>query len=109
MSSGAVQDCQKKLVKQELNIMPNQNIQKTMWWQFSIAKAIETLQSDSAQGLNEQEVVKRLEIYGPNTLPEPPKVSVIKLFLHQFTSFIVLTLIGALIISALFGEWIDAA
>ncbi len=47
-------------------------------------------------------------LYGPNTLREAKKRSVILLFFQQFTSLLILILIIAAVISGLFGEWADA-
>jgi len=58
-------------------------------------------------GLSEQEALGKLEQFGPNSLPEAPKPSLILQFIDQFKSFLVLILIFAAIISAFFGELID--
>ena len=59
-------------------------------------------------GLDTVEVEKRLQLHGPNALREAKKKSVVLLFLHQFTSLLILILIIAAVISGLFGEWADA-
>ena len=59
-------------------------------------------------GLSEQEAESRLKEYGLNEIKEHKKISPIKIFISQFTSFIVLILIAALIISFILGEKIDA-
>jgi Ca2+-transporting ATPase len=61
------------------------------------------------QGLTTEEVNKRLEKYGPNELKEKPKPTFFQLVLVQLNNFIVILLIVASIISALLGDWIEAA
>lgn len=65
--------------------------------------------STSADGLTAEEARVRLEKYGLNELVEKKGKSKIKLFLEQFNSFIVYILIGATVISALLGEYVDSA
>ena len=61
------------------------------------------------EGLDRDEVLDRLSVYGPNTLREPQKKSVAILFLRQFTDLLIIILIIAAIISGILGEWIDAS
>ncbi len=67
------------------------------------------LHGDPTSGLDAREVEQRADRYGPNALPEAPPVSLLKLFLEQFSSLIVWVLIGAAIVSGLLQEWVDAA
>jgi len=62
----------------------------------------------SEEGLSQEEAEKRLEKYGENELKEEEKVSVLRLFISQFKSVLIIILITASIISALLGELIDA-
>ena len=62
----------------------------------------------SEEGLSSEEAEKRLEKYGENELKEEEKVSVLRLFISQFKSVLIIILITASIISALLGELIDA-
>lgn len=62
----------------------------------------------SEKGLSPGDAEKRLEEYGKNELKEKEKVSVLKLFLSQFKSILILILVIASIVSALLGEAIDA-
>lgn len=59
-------------------------------------------------GLSSAEAKKRFESHGPNALVEPPKDSMLKRFLLQFHDFMVYLLIGAAIVSALFGDYLEA-
>jgi P-type Ca2+ transporter type 2C len=62
-----------------------------------------------ARGLTTEEVNKRLEKYGPNELKEKPRPTFFQLVLAQLNNFIVILLIVASVISALLGDWIEAA
>lgn len=62
----------------------------------------------SEKGLSEEEAGKRLKEYGPNELKEGKKISPFRIFLSQFTDFIVWILIGAIAISMFLGEWIES-
>ncbi len=82
---------------------------KVSVWNFSAEEACRHLQTDIHKGLNQDEAKIRLEKFGPNQLPEQKGVSPLKLFLSQFSSFIVWVLIGAALISGILREWIDAS
>ncbi len=59
-------------------------------------------------GLTQEETEKRLKRDGYNQLKEKRRKSAILLFFRQFTSFLVLILIGATVVSFLLGETLDA-
>jgi len=56
------------------------------------------------EGLSSEEVQTRLKEYGPNTIAEERNISGIRIFISQFTSPLVLILIGASLISFFLGE-----
>lgn len=64
--------------------------------------------NSSDKGLSSGEARKRLAKYGPNELKQEKGISPIKIFLEQFNSPLVWILIGALIISIIMKEEIDA-
>ncbi|MCU0686455.1 MAG: cation-transporting P-type ATPase, partial [Polyangiaceae bacterium] len=61
----------------------------------SIAQTLARLGTDAEEGLAEAEVVTRRERQGPNRLPETPPVPLYTRVVAQFTSPMVLLLIGA--------------
>jgi P-type Ca2+ transporter type 2C len=70
----------------------------------AVLKALNT----SEAGLSSEEAENRLEKYGKNELKEEEKTSVVKLFLSQFKSFLIVILMVAALVSAALGELIDA-
>ncbi|GIK83470.1 MAG: ATPase [Patescibacteria group bacterium] len=65
------------------------------------------LNTDFTKGLTGVEAEKRLQAYGPNSLPEVAKDPWWKKFLSQFQDFLIYILIAGLIFSFLAGEYID--
>lgn len=70
-------------------------------------EAIEKLKT-TLSGLNDKEAQERLEKYGFNEIQEFKRLTPLQIFLRQFTSFLVLILIAAIVISLLIGEKLDA-
>ena len=55
-------------------------------------------------GISSKEAEKRFEKYGKNEIQEGEKKSVLKIFLEQYTDFLVIILIAAALISAFLGD-----
>ncbi len=83
-------------------------VRDTNWHQLEYEEVLERLQTDGSSGLNEGIASKRLDVYGPNSLEEKEKINPWKLFLSQFTDFMVLVLLGATMISGILKEYADA-
>ena len=79
-----------------------------MFHTLSIERALEVLRS-GPEGLSDAEAETRLVEYGPNRLEEKRRVSPLLLLARQFTDLLILVLAAATVISAVLGEWIDAA
>ncbi len=60
-------------------------------------------------GLSSEEVEKRLLDYGPNQLKEAPRPGFLALLWAQLNNFVVILLIVASVISALLGDYVEAA
>ena len=60
-------------------------------------------------GLSSEEVEKRLQHYGPNQLNEARRPGFLALLWAQLNNFVVILLIVASIISALLGDYVEAA
>ncbi len=78
------------------------------WHSLELDDVLANLQTTS-EGLSSGEVEKRLEKYGLNELKEKPRPTFFQLVLVQLNNFIVILLIVASIISAVLGDWIEAA
>jgi P-type Ca2+ transporter type 2C len=60
-------------------------------------------------GLTSEEAKKRLEYYGPNQLKEAPRPGFVQMLWEQLNNFVVILLIVASVISALLGDYVEAA
>jgi Ca2+-transporting ATPase len=83
-------------------------VEQKNWHQLDEADLAAALGTDLQLGLTPEEAQKRLGEHGTNELREQQETSPLKLFLHQFKDFMVLVLVGAVIISGLLGEMLDA-
>lgn len=78
------------------------------WHCYTVEETASHLKTDPSQGLTTHEAQKRLKLYGYNELPEKEKDAWWKTLLAQFQDFMVLVLLGATLISAIVGEYVDA-
>ncbi|WP_431801495.1 cation-translocating P-type ATPase [Microbacterium sp. bgisy203] len=58
-------------------------------------------------GLSRTEAAERLEIAGPNLLPEPKRSPAIVRFLSHFNDTLIYILLAAAVIKAVMGDWLD--
>ena len=75
-------------------------------WALPADDVLAHLEAD-AGGLAAGEVAARLEVAGPNRLPEPPRKPAIVRFLSHFNDTLIYILLGAAVIKALMGDWLD--
>jgi Ca2+-transporting ATPase len=75
------------------------------WHQKEITNVVEELDS-SLKGLSSEEAGVRLDRYGHNALREKKQKTPLRMFMDQFTDFMILVLIGAAVISGI-GELTD--
>ena len=61
------------------------------------------------KGLTTEEAKKRLAQYGPNQLKESPRPTFLQMLWEQLNNFVVILLIVASVISALLGDYVEAA
>ena len=80
--------------------------QTEAWHSEPVEAVARKLGTRLLQGLTPEEAARRLAESGPNELREAPRPPFWKLVLQQFTSFVVLILIVASVISALLGDWV---
>jgi Ca2+-transporting ATPase len=78
-------------------------------WHALNTKEVLKLLNTSLHGLSAEEAKKRLNEYGYNELKKEEKTTPLKIFLHQFKSYLIFILIIATIVSIAIGELADAA
>jgi P-type Ca2+ transporter type 2C len=91
---------------------PKIEIKKTdglNWHSLGTEEVLKQLKTLADQGLSEEEAALRLEQFGPNQLTEKPPTSFWHMLWEQFNNFVVMLLIVASVISALLGDYIEAA
>ncbi len=79
------------------------------WHSLPVEQVLAEFDVDAGQGLSPEEAQARLERYGRNELREQPRPGFLQRLIAQFKSMVVLLLIGAAIVSGVFGEWYEAA
>ena len=78
------------------------------WHCLSPAEVLEKMNTDPKKGLSDREGRERLAHYGPNLLVKTARISPWRLFLNQFSDFMVLVLLAATAVSGFLGEYADA-
>lgn len=78
------------------------------WHTMSAGDVAQTL-STNQNGLGSLVAKERLAKDGPNQLVAGEKKTIFSIFLAQFANVMIWVLIGAAVISALVGEWVDAS
>ncbi|MBE9553214.1 MAG: cation-transporting P-type ATPase [Proteobacteria bacterium] len=76
------------------------------WHGRSVEEVFEELDS-SAAGLSPEEARNRLSVHGPNLLEPPKRRGPIPRFLAQFNNVLLYVLVGAAVVTALLGHWVD--
>ncbi len=88
--------------------MTQEEIKEQEWHALTAEEVLSHLEVRDA-GLTSAEAEKRLRHYGPNQLKEAPRPGFLALLWGQLNNFVVILLIVASIISALLGDYIEAA
>ena len=78
------------------------------WHAMDPEEVLDTLEVPVRSGLSATEVSERLEKFGYNELQEQPGRSFLEKLWEQINSFVIWLLIGAAIISAVLGDWVEA-
>lgn len=79
------------------------------WHATPVDGVLTILATNAETGLAPEEIARRLASYGPNELAHQESASPWTLFFGQFKSVLIVILIIATLLSALVGEYIDAA
>ncbi|MGI6576218.1 MAG: calcium-translocating P-type ATPase, SERCA-type [bacterium] len=78
------------------------------WYNATGEEVCRYWQTDLQQGLSASTVKRRSKQFGPNRLAEGKKVSAGAIFIAQFSDFMVVVLLAAVLLSSLLGQWDDA-
>ncbi|MDD4107831.1 MAG: calcium-translocating P-type ATPase, SERCA-type [Prolixibacteraceae bacterium] len=73
------------------------------YYNNTIEEVLKHFNTNASEGLNQEEVKKRLEEYGLNQLASKSKKSFLQIFLAQFKSFMIIILLIAAVISGIVG------
>ena len=79
------------------------------WHAQSSTQVLESFQTTSARGLTAETASQRLEQYGLNELVEAKRTTIWQMLWQQFNNFVVILLIVAAIVSAILGDYPEAA
>jgi Ca2+-transporting ATPase len=79
------------------------------WHSLEVPEAVQRLNSDPAFGLSAAEAAARLTRYGANEIREERRRGPLRMFVGQFTDFMILVLIAAALISGAIGDVVDTA
>ena len=77
------------------------------WHAVSVDEAVRA-QDSAASGLTEAQARERLTRFGPNRLPPPKRRGPLVRFLAQFHDVLIYVLLGAMVLTALLGHWVDS-
>jgi Ca2+-transporting ATPase len=80
-----------------------------VWHALEVSDVLPALGTSPQRGLTSEEAARRLERHGPNELTEKPRPTFWSLLWDQLNNFIVIVLIAAGIVSAVLGDYIEAA
>ena len=78
------------------------------WHAMNAPEVLNSLNVAAEAGLTSEEAEKRLAHYGPNELVEKKRTSFLQMLWAQINSFVIWLLIGAAVISALLGDYVEA-
>ncbi len=79
------------------------------WHALEAEEVLQQLRAPSEKGLSTAEAEQRLSDFGPNELTEAPGTTFWQMLWEQFANFVVILLIVAAIISAVLGDFVEAA
>ncbi|HAT4425575.1 TPA: cation-translocating P-type ATPase [Legionella pneumophila] len=79
-----------------------------IWHDKKPQEVAKVLKTDLSVGLTEEEAQRRLEESGANVLVKQKKTSFLKILFQQVNSLVTWVLLGAVVISFLLGETVDA-
>lgn len=78
-----------------------------MGWHAQLVQEVFKELDTNETGLSPEEAHNRLAVYGPNLLKPPKRRGPIQRFLAQFNNVLLYVLVGAAVVTALLGHWVD--
>ena len=78
------------------------------WHSLKPEEVLENLDVPIETGLSDEEVLHRQAKFGLNELTEQPGRTFLQKLWEQINSFVIWLLIGAALISAILGDWVEA-
>ncbi|MDQ7043747.1 MAG: cation-transporting P-type ATPase [Sulfurimonas sp.] len=78
-------------------------------WHAKSIQTIYKLLEIPPEGISQEEIRSRRELYGENQLPEQKTQSLLMRFLYQFHNVLIYVLMLAGLVTAILGHWIDAS
>src|ERR1051325_485125 len=87
---------------------PNENTQPQEWHALKPEDVLKHLRVQD-KGLTTEDAKSRLEHYGPNQLNEAPRSTFLQMLWEQLNNFVVILLVVASVVSALLGDYVEAA
>lgn len=97
------------LMENTITDKTTEKIEGDSWHAVEPEEVLARFATFAESGLSSAEAEKRLAKYGPNELEEAPPISFWQMLGEQFNNFVVILLIVAAVISALLGDYIEAA
>ena len=85
----------------------DREIPSIAWHSLTIDDVVERQGSDRHRGLSGEEAAGRMARFGPNRLPPPRRRPLWLRFLQQFHNVLIYVMLGAAVITAGLGRWID--
>lgn len=85
-----------------------QQLDTPKWHALTPEETVRELQSDAKRGLDNDEVTRRLEEYGPNEVARMAGHGPLMMFILQFHQPLVYILLAAAVVTTLMEEYIDA-
>jgi P-type Ca2+ transporter type 2C len=79
------------------------------WHALNQEEVLLRLEAPPQVGLTTQQVLERQSKYGLNELTEKERTSFLQMVIGQLNNFVIILLIVAALVSALLGDWVEAA
>jgi len=86
---------------------PHPSEQSQPNWHTLPAAEVETQLQSGPDGLADDEAARRIAQYGPNRLAPPKRRGTLMRLLMQFHNILLYVMLGAAVITAILGHWVD--